>query len=124
MYKANIEYEYIVNGKKYYYDNNKFNCKTFYGKKNMAQKYLKNYDVGKNIDIKYDKNNPRNSIMKNQIYEIIYEYILFIFFVYWDNWINSNNKIWGTPPLHITYAARCAAVAAWSTKKRHIQPER
>ncbi|GHU36454.1 hypothetical protein FACS1894172_19360 [Spirochaetia bacterium] len=83
MYKANIEYEYIVNGKKYYYNNNKFNYKTFYGKKNMVQKYLKNYDVGKNIDIKYDKNNPRNSIMKNQIYEMkLFMNIFSLFFLF------------------------------------------
>jgi hypothetical protein len=72
MYRANIKYEYIVNGKKYYGDsnNNLFKFKRHYGNIEKAQNYLKKNNIGKNIDIIYDRNDPENAIIKNQTHEI------------------------------------------------------
>jgi hypothetical protein len=71
MYKPNIKYEYIVDGVKYYNDgDNIYNFKKYYGKVKHTDKYLKNYNVGENIDIMYNKNNPEDSMIKNQIYEM------------------------------------------------------
>ena len=72
MYKPNIKYEYIINGKKYWNDgdNNMLYYKNHYRENSMAQNYLINYTVGGSINIIYDKDNPENSIIKNQLYEM------------------------------------------------------
>jgi hypothetical protein len=72
MYKPNIEYEYIIEGIKYYNNdvNNINNFKQYYGKMKTAQNYLLNYKIGENIDVMYNKNNPEYSMIKSKIYEM------------------------------------------------------
>ena len=65
IYKQDIVYEYIVNEIKYI---GKFNAsyKTMSNEKNIVEKYLEKYYIGKTVIIEYDKHFPENSYMKNK----------------------------------------------------------
>ena len=70
MYKLNINIEYIVDDIKYFNNGKTINNFKLYYDKKGAKEYIKNYNIGENIDIMYDKNNPENSMIINQIYEM------------------------------------------------------
>ena len=79
MYKPDIIFEYIIKGNKYT-GKNYAQYKTFNREKSIVENYLENYEIGKLIKIKYDKNLPENSFIINEVNNKYKKYLNITYF--------------------------------------------